>query len=143
MSTTTPPASVDDCQVLAFPGNADQRGLLTYMEGGRHIPFPIARVFTILQVPAGTARGGHAHPLQRQVLVCLNGSLAVDLFDGVKRRRVPLDDPRKGVLIEPMVWADLVEFAPQTVVIALSSHPYDPEDYVRDLDRFLAMREAP
>jgi dTDP-4-dehydrorhamnose 3,5-epimerase-like enzyme len=143
MNKTPPPASVADCQLLAFPGHADERGLLTFVEGGRHVPFPIARVFTILQVPAGSSRGGHAHPVQRQVLICLHGAVSVDLFDGRQRRRFRLDDPHRGLLIEPMVWADLVDFAPATVVLALSSMPYDPGDYVRDMDEFVAMRRAP
>lgn len=37
--------SVEKCQLIDLPKIADPRGNLTFVEGGRHVPFDIKRVF--------------------------------------------------------------------------------------------------
>src|SRR5262245_32626969 len=47
------PMSVEDCEFLNFPKIVDRRGNLTFVEGGRHIPFEIRRVYYLYDVPGG------------------------------------------------------------------------------------------
>src|SRR6185295_16854308 len=55
------PTSIDDCRVIELPRIHDARGNLTFVEGGRHVPFEIKRVYYLYDVPGGEARGGHGH----------------------------------------------------------------------------------
>ena len=50
-----------DCVTLQLPKVHDPRGNLTFVEGGRQIPFDIRRVYYLYDVPGGSERGGHAH----------------------------------------------------------------------------------
>ncbi len=53
--------NVDTCKIINLPKISDPRGNLTFVEGQRHIPFDIARVYYLYDVPGGSERGGHAH----------------------------------------------------------------------------------
>ena len=46
---------------IELPQIQDPRGDLTFVEGGNHIPFDIARVYYLYNVPVDAERGGHAH----------------------------------------------------------------------------------
>ena len=52
----------------------DPRGDLTFVEGGNHIPFDIARVYYLYNVPVDAERGGHAHRELEQIVFALSGS---------------------------------------------------------------------
>lgn len=131
--------SVELCQPVELPVVADAQGDLAFAEGGEHVPFEIARVFFVYDVPAAAARGGHAHRRLEQALFCLAGEMEIVVSDGRDRRRVRLADPRTGIYLPPLVWHDLGRFAPGTVYMVLASEPFDEGDYVRDYDEFLRL----
>ena len=126
-----------DCRILEFPKVSDRRGNLTFIEESAHVPFPIARVFYVYDIPSGENRGAHAHKTLQQAVVCLSGSLDVALDDGFAQRSVHLNRPWLGLYIPPMVWASEGNFDPGTVYLVLASAPYDAADYHRDYDVFL------
>lgn len=131
------PACVESCTVIELPKINDARGNLTFVEGSRHIPFDIARVFYLYDVPTGESRGAHAHREQHQFLVCLSGSFDVELDDGRSRRTVHLNRPWKGLHIPPLIWAAEVNFDPNSVCLVMASGVYTESDYIRDYDEFL------
>lgn len=51
-----------DCVTLQLPKVHDPRGNLTFVEGGRQIPFDIRRVYYLYDVPAGRLGTGRACP---------------------------------------------------------------------------------
>ena len=63
-------ATVDDLRPVALRTFIDPRGALVPIELAQTIPFTVARFFWIFDVPAGEARGSHAHKLCHQYLVC-------------------------------------------------------------------------
>lgn len=131
---------VSDCALVEFPKVPDPRGNLTFIEGARHVPFEIKRLFYLHDVPAGASRGGHAHRTLAQVLICVSGSLDVRLDDGAEQRMVRLNQPWVGLYIPPMIWDTEVNFQPGTVCLVLASAHYDESDYVRDYAAFLAAK---
>lgn len=131
--------TVDDCAMLSLPRIDDPRGKLTFIEGGRHLPFEIRRVFYLYDVPTEESRGAHAHRNLHQVLICLSGSFDVALDDGSNRRTVHLNRPWQGLHIPPMIWAAEVNFDPGSVCLVLASERYDEADYIRDYDQYLAL----
>ena len=127
-----------DLKVLEFPTMSDPRGSLTICEFEQHLPFTPKRLFFIRGVPEGVDRGGHAHRECHQIWVCLEGSMRLSVDNGFERATYVLDDPGRGYLVPAGVWNDLQEFAPGTVLMAITSHPYNSDDYVHGYDEFVS-----
>ena len=127
---------------IEFPKICDPRGNLSFIEGARHIPFPIKRVFYIYDVPGGETRGGHAHRQCAEVLIAVVGSLEVTLTDGIRERTYTLNRSHRGLLIPPGTWRTMHDFTTGTVVVALCSREYEEEDYIRDYEEFDAWARA-
>lgn len=125
-----------DCTIIQLETRSDDRGLLTFVEGGMHIPFDIKRIYYLHGVSAGTERGAHAHKALRQLMIAMNGSFTVTLDDGRERKTLTLDDPRKGLLICPMIWRTLNDFTPGAVCAVLASEHFDEGDYYRRYEDF-------
>jgi dTDP-4-dehydrorhamnose 3,5-epimerase-like enzyme len=115
----------------------DARGNLTFIEGGKHIPFNIKRVYYLYDVPGEAERGGHAHRELEQVAIAIAGSFDVALDDGASRTRVHLNRPDEGLLIRAMVWHEIESFSPDAVCLVLASDFYDEGDYYRNYQDFL------
>lgn len=128
---------LDLCQIVNLPKIPDARGNLTFIEGGRHVPFQIARVFYLYDVPGGADRGGHTLKQCHQFIVAMSGSFDVVLDDGTERRRVHLNRSYFGLHIPPMIWRELDNFSSGAVCMVLASHPYSEGDYYRDYAAFL------
>lgn len=133
-------ASISDCTFVSLPRILDPRGSLTFIEGNKHVPFDIRRVFYLYDVPTEEGRGAHAHRTLSQVLVCLAGSFDVRVDDGASQATIHLNRPWKGVLVPPMIWAAEVNFDPGSICLVLASDLYDEADYIRDRDEFLRLR---
>jgi hypothetical protein len=131
--------TIEDCKIIELPKITDPRGNLTFLEGGKHIPFEIRRVFYLYDVPTGEDRGAHAHKELHQFLVCLSGSFDVCLDDGYAKKVVHLNRPWKGLLVKPMIWASEVNFDPGSVCLVFASDFYNEFDYVRDYSMYLKL----
>ncbi|MBP3299394.1 MAG: WxcM-like domain-containing protein [Muribaculaceae bacterium] len=130
-------SALDKVRIIELPKICDPRGNLSFAEGGRHLPFSIKRVFYIYDVPGGECRGGHAHKECSIVLIAVAGSFEVRLTDGKREMTVLLNRANRGVLIPPGVWDTMHDFTTGSVALALASHPYEEEDYIRDYDEFI------
>ena len=117
----------------------DLRGRLTAGEFPTQIPFVPKRYFLVFDVPGKEVRGEHAHRACHQFLVCVRGSLAVVVDDGTRSEEIALAEPNVGVYLPPMIWAVQYKYSPDAVLLVFASDPYDPADYVRDYDEFLAL----
>ena len=129
--------SVEDCKLIELPKISDPRGNLTFVEGNRHIPFEIKRVFYLYDVPTGADRGAHAHKQLLQFLICLSGSFDVSLDDGVQKKIVHLNRPWQGLHIPHMIWGAEINFDPGSICLVFASDKYDESDYIRDYSEFL------
>lgn len=125
-----------------MPRVADPQGDLAFAEAENHVPFPIARVFYVYDIPVDAKRGGHAHLELEQVVFCLSGALEMVIDDSDSRWTYRLDDPHRGLYLPPMVWHDIGAFAEGTVYMVLASAEFDKADYIRDYDEFLSSMRA-
>jgi hypothetical protein len=123
-------------ELIDLPRIPDRRGTLTFIEGGRHMPFDIARVYYLYDVPASATRAGHAHHRLMQLLIATSGSFDVNLDNGFEKAALHLDRPYRGLLLRPMVWRTLDNFSGGAMCLVLASIPYDETDYIRDYDEF-------
>jgi dTDP-4-dehydrorhamnose 3,5-epimerase-like enzyme len=129
--------SIDDCRLIDLPRFADPRGNLSFVEGGLHIPFDIARVYYIWGIPDGAVRGAHGHRALQQFLIATSGEFDVVVDDGKERKTFRLNRPDQGLYVCPMIWRDVTNFSDGAVCLALASLPFDEADYYRDYDVFL------
>lgn len=121
---------------ITLPQVNDPRGDLTFVEGKNHIPFQIARVYYLYNVPVDAERGGHAHMDLEQVMFALSGSFRVKVDDGVTKSEYWLRDPRKGLYINRLIWREMDSFSQGAVCMVLASQRYDEADYLRSYDDF-------
>jgi acetyltransferase-like isoleucine patch superfamily enzyme/dTDP-4-dehydrorhamnose 3,5-epimerase-like enzyme len=121
---------------------ADLRGTLSVGElPGEGAPFSPHRWFLVYDVPSREVRGEHAHRVCEQFLVCVAGQVMVAVDDGENRAEVLLDAPSLGIYIPAGIWASQFRYDADAVLLVFASHPYDPDDYIRDYDEFLASIE--
>lgn len=131
-------------QLLDMPRIHDPRGNLTFIESENHIPFGIARVYYLYDVPGGETRGGHAHKALEQFIIAVSGSFDVVTDDGHERRHWHLNRSYYGVYIPRMVWREIENFSSGSVCLVLASLPYDEADYFREYQDFRrSLNEAP
>ena len=128
--------------MIDLPVVSDPRGDLTFVEGGNHVPFEIRRVYYLYNVPVDAERGGHAHRELEQVVFALSGSFRLKIDDGQTKSEYWLRDPRRGVLINRLVWREMDSFSQGAVCMVLASRPYEEADYIRDYDEFLRAARA-
>ncbi|HEV3059175.1 MAG TPA: FdtA/QdtA family cupin domain-containing protein [Vicinamibacterales bacterium] len=126
------------CGLIYLPKIEDPRGNLTFVEGCRHVPFDIQRVYYLYDVPGGADRGGHAHKRLEQLIIAASGSFDVTVDDGRGKRSFHLDRAFCGLYVPPMHWRELTNFSSGSVCLVLASAPYDETDYLRGHDEFLA-----
>jgi len=111
----------DAVELIDLERLSDPRGNLTFIEGGRHIPFDVQRVYYLYDVPAGEARGGHAHHNLQQLIIAVAGSFDVILDNGFERKTVTCNRPFQGILMKSLVWRELNNFL--RVLSAWCWHP--------------------
>lgn len=139
-TTSAAEAAAPEERLLHLPKIGDRRGNLTYVEGGRHVPFDIARAYWIYDVPGGEVRGAHAYRTLEEVVIAISGSFEVVVDDGREQRTTSLNRSYVGLYVPPMLWRQLRSFSTNAVALVLSSQAYDPGDYVRDHVEFLRLR---
>jgi hypothetical protein len=132
-----------DCRLVDLPQITDQRGNLTVVEGDETIPFAIARVYWLYDVPGGAQRGGHAHRELEQFIVSASGSFDVVVDDGTVSNRFHLNRSHSGLYVPRMIWRELENFSSGSVCLVLASAPFDEADYYRDYEEFVSVQTQP
>ncbi len=130
--------SLADCRIIELPQVHDPRGNLTYIEGGRHLPFEIRRVYYLYDVPGGSSRAGHGHRTLQQLVIAMSGSFDIELDDGRARKKYHLNRSHYGLYVGPMIWRYIDNFSSGSVCMVLASDFYDESDYFRRYEDFLA-----
>lgn len=130
--------TVKGVRIFRFPRIRDLRGDLTVGEFGRNVPFEPKRFFLVYDVPSAETRGEHAHKACHQFLICVAGYVAVVVDDGRNREEIELDAPNIGLYIPPKVWGVQYKYSSNATLLVFASHFYDPDDYIRDYNEFLA-----
>lgn len=135
--------ALSDCRLIDLPKISDPRGNLTFIEGSRHIPFDIRRVYYLYDVPGGAERGAHGHRKLQQFIVAMSGSFDVILDDGYDKKLIHMNRSYYGLYVAPLMWRDITNVSSGAVLMVLASELYDEADYFRDYHKFLeAARSA-
>jgi len=96
----------------------------------------------IYDVPGGAERGGHSHYTCHEFIIVISGSFDVTIDDGTNQHTYTLNRPNQGLLVVPGIWRTLQNFSSGSVCLALASHHFDEEDYVRDYQEFMGLKHS-
>ena len=128
----------DMFQVLQFKDFGDERGNLVVIEGsGMDLPFTIERVFYIYGSDSTVIRGNHANLNSEFVMINVAGKSKVRVDNGTESEIIELDRPMMGLYLSKMLWKEMYDFSPDSILLVMSSEHYDETEYIRDYDRYL------
>jgi dTDP-4-dehydrorhamnose 3,5-epimerase-like enzyme len=111
----------------------DDRGSLDVLDIVDCAPFRPVRMFWISDAAPGTARGGHAHKACSQFLVCIDGRIQVDAFDGAVSRTFVMEHGEFLNLV-PGIFSTETFLEEGSVLLVLCDRPYEQDDYIHDRD---------
>lgn len=129
--------TIYNCSIIEVPKINDRAGNISIVQGLKNLPFEPRRVFYIYDIPAGEARGAHAHKKSHQFIIAASGSFEIALDDGHNKRIVVLNRPFYGLHIPPGIWANEMNFSAAAICLVLTSELFSEEDYIRNYSDFL------
>ena len=133
---------IHDCRIITLNRNHHANGNLTAVNNGIDLPFNIERTFYIYDVPGGAERGGHSHYTCNEFIIAISGSFDVTVDDGTNQFTYTLNRPYQGLLVVPGIWRTLQNFSSGSVCLALASHHFDEDDYVREYSDFIKLKSS-
>lgn len=131
---------LEQVKIIALPKILDERGNLSFFENEKQVPFSIARVYWIYDVPGGEVRGGHAYKTLQEVIIALSGSFDVVLNDGKEEKTFSLNRSYTGLYIPSMIWRRLENFSTNSLALIAADQPYNEKDYIRNYEEFSALK---
>ena len=130
--------NLEGVRMLEFAQHGDERGHLVVVEGATGVPFDIQRVFYLYGSDRDVVRGQHANRRTEFVLINVAGRSKVSVRDGRGNEATfSLNRPHTGIYIPRMVWKDMFDFSPDSVLLVLASEHFDAGEYIRDYDAFV------
>jgi hypothetical protein len=130
--------ALDCVRMVEFQQNGDEHGHLVVVEGENNIPFAIQRVFYIYGTGTGVVRGCHANRRTDFVLINVAGCSQVAVSDGLGNEAVfQLNRQHAGIYVPHMIWKEMFDFSPDSVLLVLASEHYDSKEYIRSYDEYV------
>ena len=128
-------------KLIELPKFLDVRGNLSFAQNNKHIPFEIKRTYWLYDVPGGESRGGHAYRETEEFVIALSGSFDVIVDDGKEKKTFHLNRSYYGLYIPKGMWREMDNFSTNSLALEFASTSYNPEDYIRDYNEFLKLKE--
>ncbi|HAO81514.1 MAG: hypothetical protein UV52_C0019G0002 [Parcubacteria group bacterium GW2011_GWD1_42_9] len=122
-------------KTFKLPIHADERFTLIPLEVMEHAPFEVKRVYAI--VDGKLPSGSHCHKVEQEVFFCVRGGTVAQIDEGSGMKDVVLK-PGDAMYVGTYIWHHFETWQPGTVMVAVSSTPYNPkrEDYITDYEEF-------
>jgi hypothetical protein len=111
-------------QLVDLDRHTDARGSLVAFGSESPIPFDVKNVYFILDCPPDAIRGGHANT-NHSAIIAVNSAVTIDLDNGSERGSQRLTRPDTALIVKAGVWMRVREFDEQTVLVFLSSEPFE------------------
>jgi acetyltransferase-like isoleucine patch superfamily enzyme len=132
------PLHINQAALYRIQNFRDLRGSLAVTEFTQ-LPFIPQRQFIVYNVPTYKVRGEHAHYECEQFLIAVAGSLSVIVDDGHNSKEVLLNSSEYGLFLPKLTWGVQYKFSADAILLVLASLSYDPDDYIRDYEKFLSV----
>lgn len=127
--------------ILNLSNHGDERGSLVVIEAQKSFPFDIKRLFFEYDTDTNSIRGQHANRNSRFGFVSLKGSCKVLVKDNGRTHKYFLDSPTKMLIIDKLIWKDMIDFSEDNILLVISDSYYDSNEYIRDFDEYLAVKK--
>lgn len=101
------------------------------------IPFVPKRLFIVNNVPNQTLRSDHAHKKDYQILLCLTGSLNIELIDKSLCSKISIINAGDYLHIPQLTWSRIRFLTNDSSILCLCSEKYDENEYIRNYNEFL------
>jgi len=132
--------TVFDCTILDIGKIKNDAGNITVVEKKVQIPFDVARIYYLYDVPGGESRGGHAHKELQQLIIAASGSFDIIVDDGNVKRTFHLSRPNIGLYMPSGLWRELDNFSSGSICMVLASLVYSENDYLREYTDFIKLK---
>ena len=129
--------------LIPIPSFSDESGSLGVLQTGKEIPFVTRRFYFINNVPQGASRGYHSHKTLQQFFCALKGSFTIHLEGPYGAFDFVLDSKSQGLYVPPGYWRILSQFSEDCICGVFASEEFDPEDYIRQYDKFKETLKRP
>jgi hypothetical protein len=107
--------------------NTSEKGSMVVIE--KCIPFEVKRVFYMYDIVG--SRGNHSHKVTAQALTCIQGTCKIKV--GKKSPQIfDMNSNDLCLIVEPLEWHQMYDFSVDAILMCLSSHEYDPNDFIKD-----------
>ena len=117
----------------------DLNGYISVSEKDK-LPFIPKRIYWTYFTPENVVRGHHAHYELEQILVAVAGKIEVNiLLSNSQTFYFALESPNIGLFIPKMAWHTM-KYSNNSVQMCIASMEYDEEDYIRNFDKFQALK---
>lgn len=133
---------IEDVKLIKFDNMENLLGKQVELNRGGKIPFKIHRIFYSYATEEKMVRGAHANRKSEFVLISAFGSLKVRVYDGSEEKIYCLEDPTVGLYIPRMIWKEMYDFSKDNVLLVISSEHYDSEEYIRDYDEYVGIKNG-
>jgi dTDP-4-dehydrorhamnose 3,5-epimerase-like enzyme len=118
----------------------DERGNLTPIEFKDLFDWEARRVYYLTDVTA--PRGQHCVKGEKKIYICQKGEIKARLHDGKEWIEFELSGPSDAIMMDEDCFRDFYEFSEGSVLMAISSLNYNPDDYIYDLDEFIKYKNS-
>ena len=132
---------VYDCTMIELDKHHHVKGNITVVENNKEVPFDIKRVYYLYDIPGGESRGGHAYRETEEFVIALSGSFDVIVDDGKEKKTFHLNRSYYGLYIPKGMWREMDNFSTNSLALEFASTKYNPDDYIRDYNEFLKLKE--
>lgn len=130
--------NIKEAHLIEFSQKGDSRGYLVVAEGQKDIPFDIKRIFYIYGSDKTVVRGKHANRESEFVLINISGKSKVVVKDGSGNQKIfNLNRPHIGIYLPAMIWKEMYDFSEDSVLLALASTHYNPDEYIRNYNEYI------
>ena len=133
----------DNFYLFNLPNHNDKRGMMCVGECGKEFPFTINRIFYDYNNEASSEpRGNHANKHSEFIFICLHGTCTIKVNDGLSEEIFIMNDPKKALYTNKMVWKEMYDYSNDSVLLVLSNCKYDPDEYIRNFNEFLKIKRG-
>ena len=114
-------------------------GSIIVLEEKAQYKFNFKRIFYVF-AGKNKIRGNHAHKKCIQLINCLNGSVEITCED-LKRKKYKffLNDPKKYLIIQSMIWSTQKYLKKNSIVSVLCSEKFSEKDYIRNYSSYVKL----
>jgi dTDP-4-dehydrorhamnose 3,5-epimerase-like enzyme len=116
-------------KIISIPTFSDNRGSISIIE--KFIDFKIKRVYYLYNF-TNFNRAQHKHIKNIQFVICIKGEIILKVINK-KISKYRLNNPKKGVLLEPNDWHEIIPKIKKSIVLVLASEFYDKKDYINEI----------